>query len=186
VTIHLHPTPVGRFRGQTRRAVAEGVVDLAFVLDRRLERPGFGSEVLLTEPINVVAPAAHRLASSRAVRPRDLRDESILLPEAPESGCEYRAQFEHQLTAASVGVDGALEFASIETVKQCVVAGMGVSVLPAVAVQADLETGRLAKLAWRAPFEVYTQVIWNERRSLSPAHAAFIATAREVLGASGA
>jgi DNA-binding transcriptional LysR family regulator len=182
VTIHLHPTPVGRFRGETRRALAGGVVDLAFVLDRRLVRPGFGSEVLLSEQISVVAPAGHRLASSRAVAPRDLHDEPILLPEAPESGCEYRAQFEHQLSGASIGVDGALEFASIETVKQCVVAGMGISVLLTVAVEADLEAGRLAQLPWREPFQVYTQVVWNERRSMSPAHSAFIATAREVLG----
>jgi DNA-binding transcriptional LysR family regulator len=85
------------------------------------------------------------------------------------------------LTEAGVILEGALEFASIETVKECVVAGMGVSVLPSVAVEADVAAGRLARLAWSRPFEVYTQVVWNTRRSVSPAQAAFMSTSRATL-----
>ena len=183
VTISLRPTPVGRFRGETRRAVASGAVDLAFVLDASLQRAGFESEVLVREPISVVAPADHHLAGRRAVAPRDVIGMPILLPEAPESGCEYRGQFERQLAGAGVGLEDALEFASIETVKQCVIAGMGIAVLPSVAVEGEILARRLVRLAWREPFEVYTQVVWNERRSISPAQAAFVATAREVLRA---
>jgi DNA-binding transcriptional LysR family regulator len=181
VHVQLHPTPVGRFRGETRRAVAAGTIELAVVLDARHTRPGFGSEILRHEPISVVAPAAHPLTLLRPVAPSDLKDATLLLPEAPESGCEYRGQFEAHLAHDGVGVDGALEFASIETVKQCVIAGMGVSVLPSVAVEADITARRLEALAWREPFEVYTQVVWNARRSISPAQAAFMQTAREVL-----
>jgi DNA-binding transcriptional LysR family regulator len=181
VTIQLHPTPVGRFRGETRRAVVNGTVDLAVVLDAALQRTGFGSDILLREPISVVAPANHPLSTAPEVVPSRLAEETVLLPEAPESGCEYRCQFERHLADAGVSVDDALEFASIETVKQCVIAGMGVSVLPAVAVEADVRAGRLARLAWRETFEVYTQVVWNKRRSVSPAQAVFMQTAREVL-----
>jgi DNA-binding transcriptional LysR family regulator len=59
---------------------------------------------------------------------------------------------------------------------------MGVSVMPAVAVEADMLAERLVALAWRDPFAVYTQIVWNARRSISPAQAAFIQTARTVLG----
>jgi DNA-binding transcriptional LysR family regulator len=181
VSIQLHPTPVGRFRGETRRAVVNGTVDLAVVLDAALQRPGFGSEILRREPISVVAPINHPLAINREVAPSQLAEQTVLLPEAPESGCEYRGQFERHLADAGISVDHALEFASIETVKQCVIAGMGVTVLPSVAVEADVLAGRLARLAWRESFEVYTQVVWNQRRSLSPAQAAFMQTARHVL-----
>jgi DNA-binding transcriptional LysR family regulator len=181
VTIDLRPTPIGRFRAEVRRAVASGAVDLAFVLDTPLNLAGFRSEVLLAEPVSVVAPASHRLASVDAAAPADLEGEPLLLPEAPDSGCAYRGQFERQLTDAHVNLDAALEFASIETVKQCVIAGMGVSVLPAVAVDADVAAGRLARLAWREPFELYTQLVWHARRSISPAQAAFMATARAAL-----
>ena len=181
VTIQLRPTEVGRFRGSTREAVATGAVDIAFVLDTPLAIAGFETERLLREPITVIAPPGHRLALSRRVAPADLDGESLLLPEAPDSGCAYRGQFERHLADAHVSPVGALEFASIETVKQCVVAGMGVSVMLSVAVEADVAAGRLVRLPWREPFEVYTQLVWNARRTLSPAQAAFMATAREML-----
>jgi DNA-binding transcriptional LysR family regulator len=196
VTIDLRPTAIGRFRGDTRRAVAGGTVDLAFVLDTKLDLPGFGSEVLISEAISVIAPAGHRLADlrktgdghrrgrgGRQVMPSELAGDVILLPEAPDFGCAYRGQFERQLADDHVALDGALEFASIETVKQCVIAGMGLSVLPEVAVAPEIAAGRLARIPWARPFEVYTQVVWNGRRSISPALAAFMSTAREVLQA---
>jgi DNA-binding transcriptional LysR family regulator len=180
VTIELRPTQVGRFRGETRRALAAGTVDVAFVLDARLDLAGFDVVVLTGEPISVIAAPGHRLAGSRKVGPTDLAGEPLLLPEAPDFGCAYRGQFERHLADAHVSADGALEFASIETVKQCVVAGMGVSVVPAVAVDADVAAGRLVRLPWSDSFDVHTQLVRNGRRSLSPAHAAFVAMAREV------
>jgi DNA-binding transcriptional LysR family regulator len=182
VTIDLHPTAIGGLRSETRRSVASGLVDLAFVLDSRLDVPGFAAEVFLPEPISVIAAPAHRLASSQtAVTPADLVGEALLLPEAPDSGCAYRGQFEQHLAAALVSTDGALEFASIETVKQCVIAGMGVSVLPSIAVENDVAARRLVRLPWREPFDVYTQLVWSTRRTISPAVRAFMAIARLTL-----
>jgi DNA-binding transcriptional LysR family regulator len=74
-----------------------------------------------------------------------------------------------------------MEFQSIEAVKQCVAAGMGVSVLISVAVEAELADGKLAALRWEEPFEVFTQMVWHEKRWKSPALRAFLQTAREVL-----
>jgi DNA-binding transcriptional LysR family regulator len=178
VRIDLMPTPIGRFRGATRRGVAGGVVDIAFVLDTPLRMTGFCTERLLREDISVIAAPEHRLAALNQAGPADLDGELILFPEAPDSGCAYRGQFERQLADRHVSPRDALEFASIETVKQCVVAGMGVSALPSVAVEADVAAGTLVRLPWRGAFDVYTQVVWNERRSLTPAMATFIDTAK--------
>ena len=178
VTIDLKPTPIGRFRGATRRLLASGLMDVAFVLDTPLRISGFCAEQLLREDISVIAPPGHRLAALDRAGPDDLDGEVLLFPEAPDTGCAYRGQFERQLADRHVTPRDALEFASIETVKQCVVAGMGVSALPSVAVEADVAAGNLVRLAWREAFEVYTQVVWNERRSLTPAMSAFIDTAK--------
>jgi DNA-binding transcriptional LysR family regulator len=114
------------------------------------------------------------------VAPRDLSGETVLLPEAPESGCAYRGQFERHLAEAGVVPPEKMEFQSIEAVKQCVAAGMGVSVLPSVAVDAELEGGKLAPLRWEEPFEVRTQMVWHGERWKSPALRAFLEAAREV------
>ena len=134
--------------------------------------------LLVREDISVIAAPGHRLVALKHAGPDDLDGEVVLLPEAPDSGCAYRGQFERQLADRHVTPRDSLEFASIETVKQCVVAGMGVSALPSIAVSADIAAGNLVRLPWRRSFDVSTQVVWNDRRSLTPAMAAFIDTAK--------
>ena len=180
VRLSVRPSAVGRLVGSMRRSVEEGGVNVAFVLDGPVEVSGLSVEPLLEESVSVIVPAAHALASSTMAASRDLSGETVLLPEAPESGCAYRGQFERQLGAAGVVPPEKMEFQSIEAVKQCVAAGMGVSVLPSVAVSAELEDGKLAALRWQEPFEVLTQMVWHEKRWQSPALRAFLETAREV------
>jgi DNA-binding transcriptional LysR family regulator len=180
VRLSVRPSAVGRLVGSMRRSVEEGGVNVAFVLDGPVEVSGLSVEPLLEESVSVIVPAAHALASSTMAASGDLSGETVLLPEAPESGCAYRGQFERQLGAASVVPAEKMEFQSIEAVKQCVAAGMGVSVMPSVAVSAELEDGKLAALRWQEPFEVLTQMVWHEERWQSPALRAFLETAREV------
>jgi DNA-binding transcriptional LysR family regulator len=180
VRLSVRPSAVGRLVGSMRRSVEEGSVDVAFVLDGPVEAPGLSVEPLLEESVSVIVPAAHALAPSTMVTSRDLSGETVLLPEAPESGCAYRGQFERQLGAAGVLPAEKMEFQSIEAVKQCVAAGMGVSVLISVAVETEIGDGKLAALRWEEPFEVSTQMVWHEKRWKSPALRAFLETAREV------
>jgi len=183
VRLSVRPSAIGRLVGSARRAVEEGRVDVAFVLDeplgKRARPAGLAVETMIAEEVSVIAPTSHALAYAPAVLPQDLRGETVLLPEAPESGCAYRGQFERQLGSAGVVPPEKLEFQSIEAVKQCVAAGMGVSVLPSVAVGADLKTGALAVLKWSEPFEVLTQMSWHEDRWKSPALRAFLEVTRE-------
>jgi DNA-binding transcriptional LysR family regulator len=190
VRLSVRPSAIGRLVGSARKGVEEGRVDVAFVLDEPLgvrERPAYlAVETLVAENVSVIAPTSHALASSSAVVPHDLRGETVLLPEAPESGCAYRGQFERQLGSAGVVPPEKMEFQSIEAVKQCVAAGIGVSVLPSVAVSAELKAGTLAALQWGEPFEVLTQMSWHEDRWKSPALRAFLEVVREVFSSRAA
>jgi DNA-binding transcriptional LysR family regulator len=190
VRLSVRPSVIGRLVGSARKAIEEGKVDVAFVLDEplgeRAQSANLAVETLVAENVSVVAPTSHALASSSAVLALDLRGEAVLLPEAPESGCAYRGQFERQLGSAGVVPPETMEFQSIEAVKQCVAAGMGVSVLPSVAVDVELKVGTLAALRWSEPFEVLTQMSWHEARWMSPALRAFLEAAREVFSATPA
>lgn len=186
VRLSVRPSAVGRLVGSARRVLEEGRVDVAFVLDEPLDErvrstDDLAVEALVAEGMTVVAPGSHPLAASSVVLPENLSGETVLLPEAPESGCAYRGQFERHLAAAGVVPPETMEFQSIEAVKQCVAAGMGVSVLPDVAVDAEIKAGVLAALRWKQPFEVLTQVAWNEGRWESPALRAFLAVVREIV-----
>jgi DNA-binding transcriptional LysR family regulator len=75
-----------------------------------------------------------------------------------------------------------LEFNSIEAVKQCVMAGLGLTILPAVTVAAELSQGRLLKLPWMGPdLTVVTHMVWHKDKWLSPALDAFLSLTREML-----
>jgi DNA-binding transcriptional LysR family regulator len=180
VRLSVRPSEVGRLMGSMRRGIEEGVVDVAFILDGPVEVPGLCVESLLEEGVSVIAPGDHVLASAASVAPKDLLGETVLLPETPEpGGCAYRGQFERQLVAAGVVPPEKMEFQSIEAVKQCVAAGMGVSALISVAVDTHPLDGKVTTLPWDEPFEVFTQMVWHEQRWQSPALRAFLSTARE-------
>jgi DNA-binding transcriptional LysR family regulator len=185
VRVSLQPTAVGRLVGSTRRALEEGRIDIAFVLDvPSVDVEGLSAELLQEEEVSVVAPPGHALAASDLVAPSDLGGETVLLPEAPQSGCAYRGRFERQFAEGGVVPRETLEFQSIEAIKRCVSAGMGVTVLPTVAVEAELSAGDLSELGWKEPILVGTLMAWNGTRWGSPALRAFLETAREVLSPS--
>jgi DNA-binding transcriptional LysR family regulator len=165
--------------GDARSELAEGTLDAALILDDTDPPPGVAAEPLLREPIVVFAGPQHPLVGAASVSPMDLEDETLLLT---EGGCGYRATFDRALAQVGVRPASMLEFSSVEAIKQCVMAGMGIAVLPLVAVRAEIERGELAALRWsERDFTITTQLLWNASRWQSPALAAFLATTRELL-----
>src|SRR3712207_2814367 len=74
VRLSVRPSTIGRLVGAARRAVEDGTVDVAFVLDETLDErvrlADLAVETLATEDITVIAPASHALAYSPAVLDR--------------------------------------------------------------------------------------------------------------------
>jgi len=97
-----------------------------------------------------------------------------------ELGCNYRNIFEHVLIRHGVYPTQNLEFNSIEAIKQCVMAGMGVAILPRVAVEAELQQGRLVSLCWFEPeMAIRSQIVYREQQS--PTLQAFLSIVRALL-----
>jgi DNA-binding transcriptional LysR family regulator len=76
----------------------------------------------------------------------------------------------------------AIEFTSIEAIKQSAIAGMGLAVLPEIAVEAEVAQGKLAVLPFTPAFTVDTQMVWHKDKWLSPALEAFLAMVRTRFG----
>jgi DNA-binding transcriptional LysR family regulator len=125
-----------------------------------------------------VAAPDHPLAALSPVDTRDLVGAQIV---AKEPRCPYGAGLERALIGAGIYPAAGLSFASLEAVKQSVVAGLGVALLPEVAVQAKVAQGRLVALPWsESSPELFTQMVYHPARKL-PALGLFLAVAREVL-----
>jgi DNA-binding transcriptional LysR family regulator len=171
VTLRLKPHTVI----DPRRYMLEAGADVAFILERPPHLDGVIIETLFPEPLLLLAAPDHPLVGAPVVRPA----EQMLLTEI---GCGYRGILERQLATAGVRATSTLEFDSVEAIKQCVMAGMGITVLPAVTAQRELVEGRLVALPWTEPgFEVLTEMVLHKDKWISPALRAFLDVARETL-----
>jgi DNA-binding transcriptional LysR family regulator len=101
------------------------------------------AETFAQNPHCIVASAAHPLAKKRRIHWDALRDEPFIFR---EPGSATRQFFEHLLQAQSLQVRVSMELSGNETIKQAVMAGMGISFLSAHTFQTELEAGKLAVL----------------------------------------
>ncbi|QJC50823.1 LysR family transcriptional regulator [Paenibacillus albicereus] len=165
---------------ELRQTLFDGSADVVFLLEEPIRSSALAVESLLGEPFRFYASPDHPLATRTGLRLDDFQGETFL---TNERGCIYRTLFDRALGAEGVDRVTYLEFQSAEAIKQCAIAGIGVAFLPDLAVQTEAERGELVALPRRIPdLNVHTQMAWHKDKWLSPALAAFIETAREVLG----
>lgn len=160
-----------------RRLVVEGKLDVAIVMDPDVSPQGVNLHTIAQDPILVLARPDHPLASRPHVAPVDLADETVLHTEAD---CSYRQRFDRLLAEHGVRPEVALEFASLEAIKVAAMAGLGLAVLPELAVQAEVAQGKLAVLPLAPRFAVKTQAVWHKDKWLSPALSAFLDLLRDL------
>jgi len=169
------------FGADLRRALNEGRVDLGFFYEYPQGQPDLATESLVAEPLVLLAHPGHPLASRARVDTYMLHGEPLLLT---EPGCVYRERFERLLSTAGAHPTSTVEFSSIEAIKQCVMVGMGLSLLPAVTVREEVARGRMVALPWsEKDFGLVTLMAWHHDKWLSPALRAFIGLSRELLAA---
>lgn len=125
--------------GVLLRRLVEGGIDAA-LLALPNEDGGLTSRELFDEPFRLAVPLAHELAHRQTVNPRELSGQKLMLLE--EGHC-LRDQ-----ALALCRQSGARELddfrgTSLETLRQMVTAGVGVTLLPAMATR---ETGAMAAL----------------------------------------
>ena len=151
----------------------QGVTDLAFLMADSVRAGDLVVEALGVEKLVLVAAPEHRLtALGRAVAPQDLGGETLVLSAAD---CSYRKMFEHLLSEAGVGLAAGVEFSSAAALRGCVMNGLGVSILPELAVRADCAAGRLAVLPWaEGDLETAVLMLRHKDKWLSPPLSAFM------------
>jgi DNA-binding transcriptional LysR family regulator len=185
VRLRFRANPTGALDQSVERALANGDVDAALVLEDDI-RPTdtLLVEPLTAEPLVVIAAPEHPLAPAARVDPGDLDGVGVLLT---DKGCGYRRVFERALHDAGARLAVAGEFTSGETVKRCVEAGTAIGVLAAVSVTAELAAGRLVALPWAGPpLALTSYLVAHRHRWVSPAHAAFRDATRRWFDADGA
>jgi LysR family transcriptional regulator, low CO2-responsive transcriptional regulator len=123
-------------------------------------------------PLIAIAAPSHALSLRRGLRPLELADQPFVVRE-PGSGT--RSAMDRYLADHDVKVRQVMEADSNETIKQAVMAGIGLGFLSLHTVRAELASGRLALLdVLGLPLRRQWFVVHSRKRRLTPAAQEFL------------
>lgn len=150
----------------------QGDIDVA-VLAEPFPAQGLVTQALYDEPFVVAVPRHHPWAGREAIPSAELRDETMLLL---GTGHCFRDQVLEvcpelsRFSQASGGIQKAFEGSSLETIRHMVASGIGITVLPRMAVPEARSDGLLAYVPFEPPAPMRRVVLaWRKSFSRLPA-----------------
>ena len=123
--------------------------------------------------MQLAAPPFHALANLEEVYPADLNGQDFV---GFDEDLSIRKELERFFRTHGVAVNLVMHFDNIQTIKEAVALGRGVSILPARTMQAEIEQGRLVAVPLRAPELVRPMgIVHRRRKQLNRAAQGFLA-----------
>lgn len=163
INLQVHPV----IESNILQSIRAGELDLGILLDRPIVDEDIESIAVRREPLVLVAEPSHPLCSSDHLGVTELDGQFLIVT---EQGCTYRAAFEQLLGQHGVTYHIHHEFGSLEAIKQCVSYGLGIALLPRMAVTRELAEQTLIALPFTHPdITFYTQIVHHKKKWLNPA-----------------
>lgn len=154
----------------------QGVTDVSFVLAYEVVSRDMQSEFMGSEELVLVAAPDHPLCGKTRVGPEDLADHTLILS---SSDCSYRRSFEAYLADAGRNPLVQMECDSVASAISYARAGLGLTILPKIAVRSEIDSGVLRILPLvEGPFETGALMLWHRDKWLSPTLLAFMDACR--------
>jgi DNA-binding transcriptional LysR family regulator len=152
--------------------VQRGTLDVAFFFGTRISDDDLACKVIAHEPLVLIVPADHRLASRASAGHDDIVQERFLVT---GQGCAYRKMFETAFQSRPDGQpDIAGEFDSVATIIRLVGRGLGCAIVPRMA--PSIADRDLAIVPWQAEAAtVPVSMAYRKRLQPSPSLAALLA-----------
>ena len=130
------------------------------------------SVVVYHDQLAFVVPRSHRFVKRRQVSIKDLGGERFV---AHYVSSPYRARVVETFRKRRVTLQMPVEMPTIDAIKKFVAEGHGVALLPAIAVQGELDRGELVRvLVPELAFERPVRLIYRKGGAMSQAAAAFL------------
>ena len=148
----------------------QNMIDVAFGLNDESEQQQLRQiELFRGETVFIVAPD-HDLAEIPLLDIGHLTGQTVLLP---EGFCGYPMDLKDLIEENRIKANTIMEFGSLESIKQCVKNGLGISLLPRISVQDELNRGDLISLEWAGhDIPIQAQMLFHRDKWLSPPLAA--------------
>jgi len=154
------------------KLIKDNAIDVALALTDTIKSPDMVVQTLHKESMTMVASPLHNLAHKKKLKPSDVSGECLILT---SPGCGYRPLILAALKKYDVKPGSIMELSSVGAIKECTICGLGIAILPKIAVKDELERGKLIELDWtEPPLDVRTQLIYHHEKWLTPAMKAFL------------
>jgi DNA-binding transcriptional LysR family regulator len=158
-------------------AVLNSEVDLG-IISYPAASPEISVVPLRSERMVLVCHPEHHLADRKAVTAEHLRDEDFI---AFDRDLSIRKEIDRYLRQRSVSIRVVMEFDNIETIKQAVEIGAGISILPEPTVRNERQRGTLAVVRLIAPqLQRPLGIIHRQRKVFTPTATKFVELLQEV------
>ncbi|MFC5450149.1 LysR family transcriptional regulator [Paenibacillus aestuarii] len=152
--------------------VQEGDYDIGLLLDRYPADTYLNCIQVRDEPLVIVAPVHHPLTQLGSVQLEDLQHSEFIVT---EGSCLYRNMFEKVLKDHGIVFRIGFELGNLETIKHCVMTGLGIALLPRIAVETELALGKLAVIPFSHPeLRFDLQLLLHPKKWMSQPLDAFI------------
>lgn len=164
VELHLQHDPF-----DYKEALQQRSIEAAVIVTNSAEA-GFAEAQIASEEVIYVAHPS--LVVPHALTPERLRERALI---TTEPGCSYRVAAENHFKQCSLQLTPRQCFSNVEVIRRCLLARMGIGLLPRCVVNADIEQGHLAEQAVDgAPYLFRSTLIWPEEAAPSARLLAFI------------
>lgn len=147
-------------------ALKNNTIDLAVILTDKVPYPSLSTEILCPEPMSLIAATYHPFTDRRAIDIADFQHTDFIVT---QEGCAYRTFIENLLQAGGIKPKSFMKVKNIEAIKQFVISGLGVAILPKIYIEKEANAGLLTELCWQGPpFNMSTQVVYHKDKWQSP------------------
>lgn len=145
-----------------------GAVDLGFLITDDFQAPNLHTEILCPVSLVMVTGTSHPLTNQVPLDLSRLKDEPLIIP---ANDCSYIRLLERVLTEQRIKLPYVWRVNSITAIKQLLINGVGFSVLPEMAVRAEISAGSLAILPWQETSLISANLlmIWQKNKWIPPA-----------------
>ncbi|MFD2369019.1 LysR family transcriptional regulator [Brevibacillus sp. GCM10020057] len=150
-----------------RERLHTGELDIAITLEPKVDDQQLTTVVCTEEPLVFVGEQGHSLQSIE-----DANGECMIFS---QKNCALRRFFEAYLVRKGIRTDNQLVLTSMEAMKQCIMSGLGISLMPYISVKELIANNRMKVIpSSDESLMFFGQLSYHNNKWLSKAHKAFI------------
>lgn len=148
-----------------RQKLYNGQIDMMLTIEPKIKEADLMVQRLKDEEMVIIGALESDLSFLQAEPKDELIKENIILS---EEGCMARIAFENDLKEKKIRYRNPIEVASVEAIKNCVMNGLGISVLPYYVVKNEIDLGQLKMVQVGRSFPQFqTQLVYHKGKSIS-------------------